>query len=65
MRHRLAVQVLIRWYRDGRDVDRELPKLSAYLGHVRVADTYWYIEAVPELLALASQRAMKSREEGR
>jgi len=62
MRHRLAVKVLIRWYRDGRDVERELPKLSAYLGHVYVADTYWYIEAVPELLQLATERATRPRE---
>lgn len=57
MRHRLAVKVLIRWYRQGRDVEREIPKLSTYLGHVHVADTYWYLEAVPELLHLATQRA--------
>jgi integrase/recombinase XerD len=60
MRHRLAVKVLIRWYRQGRDVERELPKLSTYLGHVHVADTYWYLEAVPELLYLATQRATSS-----
>ena len=58
MRHRLAVKTLLRWYREGRDVERELPKLSAYLGHVHVADTYWYLEAVPELLQLATERAM-------
>lgn len=57
MRHRLAVKTLIRWYREGRDVERELPKLSTYLGHVHVADTYWYLEAVPELLQLATERA--------
>ncbi len=57
MRHRLAARTLIRWYREGRDVERELPKLSTYLGHVHVADTYWYIEAVPELLQLAAGRA--------
>lgn len=57
MRHRLAVKTLIRWYAEGRDVERELPKLSTYLGHVHVADTYWYIEAVPELLQLATERA--------
>lgn len=60
MRHRLAVKVLIRWYRQGRDVERELPKLSTYLGHVHVADTYWYLEAVPELLRLAAERATSS-----
>ena len=56
MRHRLAVKTLIQWYREGRDVQRELPKLSTYLGHVHVADTYWYLEAVPELLQLATKR---------
>jgi len=63
MRHRLAVKTLIRWYREGRNVERELPKLSTYLGHVHVADTYWYIEAVPELLHLATERATGSRED--
>ena len=32
-------------------------KLSTYLGHVKPEHTYWYIEAVPELLQLASARA--------
>jgi hypothetical protein len=38
------------------DVARELPKLATYLGHVEVGLTYWYIEAVPELLQLAAER---------
>lgn len=63
MRHRFAAATLVRWYREGRDVERELPRLSTYLGHAHVADTYWYIEAVPELLRLASERAMGPREE--
>ena len=37
-------------------MERELPKLAAYLGHVHVADTYWYIEAVPQLLQLAAAK---------
>lgn len=65
MRHRLAVRTLVRWYREGRDVERELPKLSTYLGHVHIADTYWYIEAVPELLRLATERAISLREDAR
>jgi hypothetical protein len=48
MRHRFAAHTLIHWYRAGLDVERELPKLSTYLGHVDVNDTYWYLEAVPE-----------------
>ena len=56
MRHRFAARTLIHWYRAGFDVERELPKLSTYLGHVHVNDTYWYPEAVPELLQLATDR---------
>ncbi len=56
MRHRFAAQTLINWYRAGLDVEREIPKLATYLGHVHVSDTYWYIEAVPELLQLATKR---------
>jgi hypothetical protein len=44
------------WYRTGKDPAREMIKLTHYLGHADPADTYWYIEAVPELLDLASQR---------
>jgi integrase/recombinase XerD len=62
MRHRFAVCVLVDWYRRGIDVERELPKLTTYLGHAHVNDTYWYIEAVPELLELATQRLEGRRE---
>lgn len=61
LRHRLAVRRLIEWYRAGLDVERELPKLATYLGHVHVRHTYWYIEAVPELLQLATQRLVSRR----
>ena len=56
VRHTFATRRLIEWYRAGLDVDRELPKLATYLGHVHVAYTYWYIQAVPELLQLATER---------
>lgn len=55
-RHCFATRKLIEWYRAGLDVGRELPKLTTYLGHVDVAHTYWYLEAVPELLQLATER---------
>ena len=55
-RHRFAVQTLIRWYRAGQDAERRLPLLSTYLGHVHVADTYWYLTAYPALLGHARQR---------
>jgi integrase len=55
-RHTFATRRLIEWYRAGLDVDRLMPRLATYLGHVRVAETYWYIQAVPELLRLATER---------
>ena len=62
MRHRFAVRTLLRWYREGRDVEREFPKLSTYLGHARPANTYWYLEAVPELLEFATERSARPQE---
>ncbi|MEM5439370.1 tyrosine-type recombinase/integrase [Paraburkholderia diazotrophica] len=49
-RHSFATGRLVEWYRAGLDVSRELPKLAAYLGHVNIGLTYWYIEAVPSCL---------------
>lgn len=63
LRHRFAVQTLLDWYRAGVDVERELPRLSTYLGHAHVNDTYWYLEAVPELLKLATHRFTQSGRE--
>jgi integrase len=60
LRHTFAVRTLVNWYRTGRDPAREMIKLTTYLGHASPEHTYWYIEAVPELLELASRRAEKS-----
>ena len=56
LRHRFAVMTLLRWYRSGEDVERRLPFLSAYLGHVHVSDTFWYLSAWPELMREAMFR---------
>ena len=56
LRHRFATNTLVRWYRAGQDPVRRLPILSAYLGHVHVADTQWYLEASPALLRAAMRR---------
>ena len=64
LRHRFAIETLLSWYRAGIDVERRMPELSAYLGHVHVNDTYWYISAVPELLQLATLR-LEQRGEAR
>lgn len=58
-RHRFAVSTLLDWYRTGVDVEQRLPVLSTYLGHVHVTDTYWYLSAIPELLALTKDRLEK------
>jgi len=55
-RHTFAVRTLIRWYQSGKDVERRLPVLSTFLGHVCVSNTYWYLTEHPELMRLAVQR---------
>jgi len=55
-RHTFAVTTLIACTRDGGDVTRCLPLLSAWLGHGDPASSFWYIEADPELLGLAAGR---------
>jgi len=56
LRHTMAVHRLQRWYREGRDPQRLLPWLSAYLGHRNLLGTEHYLHATPELLATASDR---------
>lgn len=55
-RHRFATRTLVNWYQSGQDPERRLPLLSAYLGHVHVADTQWYLEGSPELMREAMRR---------
>ncbi len=55
-RHSFAVSTLLGWYQADVDVQARLPLLSTYLGHVDPSSTYWYLEATPELLALAARR---------
>lgn len=56
IRHSVAVWTLMDWYRDGGDVQARLPLLSTWLGHIDPTSTYWYLQAVPELLTLAADR---------
>lgn len=55
-RHTFAVRTVIDWHRAGIDVQPRLLWLSTYLGHVEPSDTYRYLTAAPELLALAAER---------
>jgi integrase len=50
MRHRFATNTLVTWYRSNQDPECLLPILSAYLGHVHVEDTQWYLSSSPELM---------------
>jgi integrase len=63
LRHRFATKTLVNWYRSGQDPERRLPLLSAYLGHVHVADTQWYLEGAPELMREAMCRLEQRWEE--
>jgi integrase/recombinase XerD len=56
LRHSFTVRQLIAWHRAGEDVSARLPVLSAYLGHLSIEGTYWYLTAVPELMELAVAR---------
>ena len=56
LRHTAAVHRVIAWYRTGQDVQRLLPQLATYLGHVDIQSTQRYIQMTPELLQAASQR---------
>ena len=64
MRHVFATNTLVRWYQTDQDPERRLPILSAYLGHVHIADTQWYLSASPELMREAMRR-LEQRWEGR
>ena len=65
LRHTFATRRLVEWYKAGCNVALQMPKLSTYLGHSSVGCTYWYIEAVPELLQLATEFQLAAHEGGR
>ena len=56
LRHTFAVQRLLRWYRDGVDVQSRLPMLSTFMGHVELRSTEVYLTITQELLQEANKR---------
>jgi integrase/recombinase XerD len=60
-RHRLAITTLTRWHRRRLDVERRLPTLSTYLGHVGINETQWYLTATPALLRAVLLRDQRPR----
>jgi len=56
LRHAFVVHRVMLWHVQGIDVDQAMLSLSTYLGHANIADTYWYLTGVPELMALAGTK---------
>jgi integrase/recombinase XerD len=61
LRHFFAIATVVSWYRAGLDINAQLPLLSTVLGHADPANSYWYLSATPELLALAASRRQQAR----
>lgn len=56
LRHTFVVRHIVQWQAQGVDIDQAMLSLSTYVGHAMVTNTYWYLSAVPELMALAAGR---------
>jgi integrase len=56
LRHTFVVRRILLWMTQGEDIDQAMLSLSTYVGHAHVTNTYWYLSAVPELMALAAGR---------
>jgi integrase len=56
LRHTFVCRKVIGWYKSGDNVDCRVAQLSRYLGHKKVSDTYWYLTAIPELMACAANK---------
>ncbi|OYX16838.1 MAG: hypothetical protein B7Z07_01800 [Sphingomonadales bacterium 32-67-7] len=56
LRHTFICRRLMLWQEQDADIHNALVALSAYVGHATAVDTYWYLQAVPELMAVAGER---------
>jgi integrase len=65
LRHSFAVNTILDAYQAGIDAEHRLALLSTYMGHVDPANTYWYLQAAPELMALAGERLERHLQGGR
>ncbi|MBS4009571.1 MAG: tyrosine-type recombinase/integrase [Roseovarius sp.] len=57
LRHTFAVRSLEACGNNPQAVLRHMKALSTYLGHVDIANTYWYLEATPVLLKMIAATA--------
>jgi len=60
LRHTFAVQVLLKWYREGINVQSKLPSLSIYMGHVSIVSTQYYLRFIEDVVNSASVRFEKN-----
>jgi integrase len=56
LRHTFICRRVQLWHEHGADIDNAMVALSTYVGHAKVSDTYWYLTAAPELMAVAGRR---------
>jgi integrase len=56
LRHTFICKRVKLWQRDGADIDHAMIALSTYVGHAAVSNTYWYLTAVPDLMAVTAKR---------
>jgi integrase len=56
LRHSFAIHRLLKWYRDGADVQSKLPLLSTYMGHSEIVHTQVYLRITALLLREADKR---------
>jgi site-specific recombinase XerD len=54
LRHTFAVRRVMLWQAQGTEIDQAMLALSTYMGHAKISNTYWYLTAVPELMAVAA-----------
>ena len=59
LRHTFAVHALMRWYREAADIQVKLPYLSAYMGHVSIISTEYYLPFISPLAEAASEKFEK------
>jgi integrase/recombinase XerD len=55
-RHSFCVNALLRWYSSGVDVQAKIPYLAAYMGHVSIASTQYYLRFISDLAEAVGDR---------
>jgi integrase len=64
LRHTFICHALLRSYQQRQPINNVIDAISTYVGHAKVSDTYWYVTATPELMAVAAQRFSQFAEGG-